>query len=373
MVASSIVKWGPDLLFTHHGRAASANGFLQELHRYGVKTAVYLCDEPYEVGETAFYSPAFKYVFTMDPCTISAHQKAREGRPHVYYLPPGVDTEHFKRVDYDDRDGPSAFFLGNPNLIPRRDWLRPVERVLEGTKICYWHSVAKGGPEWIPLEAHPKVYGNCLIGLNIYRSPAISADCFKKRCLGRMRSRTIPKGMTLTEKMPAKEGTGFWNDPNLPASHVNPRFLEMAACGTLVVSDDSRSEHSRMFPMAPVAENPAHFLELINYYLNHLNEAQEIGRICSYLISRQHTYQHRAAEVLVRTGLVDVESESLATSLGAPEDWLSPQDWTELGEKLSSGRTGRSERWSPAFGKSSTALCGSPSEATSIDVQRPWL
>ena len=48
--------------------------------------------------------------------------------------------------------------------------------------------------------------------------------------------------------------------------------------------------------MAPQAEDPEHFYELVRYYLDHLDEAEEIGRACSFLISSRHSYRHRAAE-----------------------------------------------------------------------------
>lgn len=377
LVAETVAKWKPDLMFAHHGKAAGHLMFLETMHRYGVKTAVYLCDEPYETGRTAGYSPGFKFVFTMDPCTLSTHRKAGSGRSQVFYLPPGVDTDHFKLVDYSNRPVPVRF-LGNASLTPRPRWLKPVENLIEGADIRYYpdkngRTVAKGHHKWVPLERHPQHYSECKLGINVYRNPAIDAGCYKKFVVGRSRSDPIPRGMTLCAQTPKEWGTGFWNDANLPAAHVNPRFLEMSACGTLTISDDSRSEHSRLFPMAPVAEDPEHMMELIYYYLEHEDEAEELGRACSYQISRRHSYRHRAAEVLIRAGFKDADADDLRSCLGEPEDWLSPQDFNERGVRSSSGATGRSERWSPQFGKSSISPSGSPSEATSIDVQTPWL
>lgn len=374
MLARNVIAWNPDLVFCHHGRSASANGFLEELHRCSIRTAAYLCDEPYESGMTLGFSPRYGNVFTMDACTVEAHKKARKGRNGVFYLPPGVDTGHFKYVNYEDRPT-SALFLGNAGLIPRKDWLAPIERVVEGTDIRFWpeRKVTKGSKGWVGLKDHPELYSSCLVGLNVHRNPSITKECFAKRVMKRPRMLAIPEGMELCKAMPAQEGTGFWNDANLPASHVNPRFLEMAACGTLVVSDDHRSEAHRILPMAPKAEDPAHFMELVHYYLDHLREAEEIGRACSYLISKRHTYRHRAGEVLIRVGLQESRTEGLLSSLGEPEDWLSPQPSGPLKVGSSLGPTGLSERWSPAFGMLSTQGYGSLSEADSLDLPPPYL
>ena len=375
MIGQSIAAWRPDLVWCHHGRGTSQLGFLAPLHRVGAKTAVYLCDEPYEVGETASYSPNFNFVFTMDPCTIDVHRLSRQGRRGVYYLPPGVNTEEFKLVPYSKRKG-GAFFLGNAGLPPRPTWFKPVENVLDAD-IRFWpgkHPVAKGDSKWIPLEEHFAHYSNCYVGLNVHRHPGITMECYKRRIMARNHgAKPVPKGLTLAPAPPTVEGTGFWNDGDLPAAHVCPRFFEMAACGTLVVSDAARPELRRLFPMAPRASDPEHFLELCHYYLEHTDEAEEIGQACSYLISKRHSYRHRAAEVLIRLGLKELAEGDLATSLGEPEDWLTLQHFASPKAMLSSEATGPSERWSPQSGLSLTRTCGSPSEASSLDVPNPWL
>jgi len=367
-----IAKWKPDLVWCHHGRAASNREFLSRLHKEGIRTAVYLCDEPYESGETTRYSPRFKHVFTMDPCTMDAHRRSRKDRTNVYYLPPGVDSDHFEYRNYDEREVP-AFFLGNATLTPRPQWFKPIQRLVEGADIRFFKTVGKRDPKWIPVKSHPKHYAGCLVGLNVHRDPAITMECFKRRVLGRQKAMDVPEGLTLCQQMPAREGTGFWNDGNLPAAHVNPRFFEMAACGTLVVSDDHRSELARMFPMAPRASGPNHFAELVLYYINHFEEAEAIGQACSYLISKRHSYKHRAAEVLIRVGLRGSDQEGPHSFLGEPADWLTPQDCKWLLERSSSEAIGPSGRWSPAYGMSLISKSGSPSESDSLDVQSPWL
>jgi len=380
-IADMIANMEPDLVFAHHGRAASNRMFQDRLKARGVKTAAYLCDEPYETGETATYSPNFDYVFTMDPCTVEVHRRSRKGRSNVFYLPPGVHTDSFQHRPYfDEKDNSirelNALFIGNGTLTPRLKYFEPVDRIVPGAVFHYLkRTVSKANKkDWIPYDTHPKWYANCKVGLNVHRAPWITKECFERRVLARPKSFGVPPGLTLCTKPPSQGwGTGFWNDGNVPAAHINPRFLEMAACGTLVVSDNHRSELARMFPGAPQASDPDHYLELVMHYLEHPEEAEAIGRKCSMLISSRHTYRHRAAEVLTRVGLQGSLPEKMYTSLGVPQDWLTPQDLAPPEMRSASEQTGSSARWSPAFGAAWTKRSICPNDMQSVDAPTPWL
>jgi spore maturation protein CgeB len=377
--ADQITSLKPDLVWCHHGRAAGHEFFLSKLRKRGVPTAVYLCDEPYEAGETARYSTRFDYVFSMDWCTVEAHKNARpfSKRGTVFYLPPCVDESLFAYRPYNEKRQIPAFFLGNPTLIPREQWLRHVEKTIPGADIRFWpqkgRPVAKGHKDWISAEDHPKFYGGCKVGLNVHRHPGITKECFQTRVLRRPRQMPIPEGCQLAQKMPAQEGTGFWNDFDLPASHLNPRAFEFFASGTLVVSDDTRSELDRMFPCAPRAGTPEAFSALVRYYLDHLDEAEEIGRVCSYLVSKRHTYRHRVYEALTRIGLEGLLPRPLPSSLAEPEDFLTPQDFALLKAISPSEQTGPSESWSPQSGLLWTRTCGDSRRALSINAVPPVL
>jgi spore maturation protein CgeB len=380
-LADMVVRWEPDLVFAHHGRAASNFLFIQSLKNQGIRTAAYLCDEPYETGETATYSSFFDLVFTMDPCTVEVHRRSRSTRSGVFYLPPGVHTDDFEPKPYFDDAGElirelSTLFIGNGTLPPRPKFFEPIDRLVAGSCFRYLHrTVGKAHKkDWIPYEKHSHWYANCQIGLNVHRAPWITKECFQKRVVNRLASFPVPAGLKLQTKPPPQGwGTGFWNDGNLPAAHINPRFLEMAACGTLVISDNHRSELARMFPGAPQASDPEHYLELVLHYLEHPEEAEAIGKKCAFLILQRHSYKHRAAEVLIRAGLQESLPAAQFSSLGQPEDWLTPQDLQPPEVSSSSAPIGPFERWHPRSGMSWTRQSMRPSDMQSVDAPTPWL
>ena len=371
-IAQQIASWQPHLVWCHHGRACSMDGFTDYLRRYGCQSAVYLCDEPYETGETTLYSPLFDFVFTIDPCTIAAHQAARGMQDRVWYLPAAARTDHFALATYESRPTP-ALFLGNASLTPRPVWLDLVEREVPGAvvkfrpRVEYGHivPVAKGHPDWVSHEDHPRLYSSCIVGLNVHRAPWITEECMRTRVSSRPASKPIAAGGKLaTGPGPEGYGTGFWNDFNLPAGHINPRFFEMAACGTCVVNDNSRFELARLFPSAPRADTPERFLEIVRWFVDHPELAEQIGRECSFQISERHSYRHRAAEVLHRAGLRGASAEGPLSFLGEPTAWLTTQDFDWLKDTSPSALTGLCGSWSPPRGTVSTSTSGRVSAAS---------
>jgi hypothetical protein len=359
--------WKPDLVWFHHGRNGSHPSLLASLHEHGAQTAVYLCDEPYETGETVHYARAFTHIFTMDACTVRAHKTAGHDRSKVWYLPPGAEVPFFSnQKPFAERTIP-AYFLGNATLTPRPAYLRPIEQVVKGAEIKFWKPMAKKSPGWVDLKDHPEVFNNTRVGLNVHRDPRITLDCLQKRVRGRPKNSFKHPILQLQEN-PTGYGTGFWNDYDLPASHWAPRFMDMGACGVCVVNDGFRSEIEREFDFVPQADNPEHFAELVLYYVTHPKEAEEIGCATAEKIRRSHTYSHRAAEVLIRAGLWDRLPQRGLSSLGEPQAFLTPQDSRLLSLRSSSEPTGRSDGWSPVSGSALTEMSTRPSVTNSTDV-----
>jgi hypothetical protein len=367
-----IAKREPDLVWFHHGRNGASPELLNAIRESGALTACYLCDEPYETGETAIYARHYDHAFTMDACTLEVHRRSRRERKNVWYLPPGTDTEFFRPgATFGERTIP-ALFLGNGKLTPREKYLRPVARLVKQAVINYFGTVGKGNKQkWIPLEQHPSLFGDTQIGLNIHRDPRISKECFDTRVRNRPKDMQHPAGLDLCQS-PTGWGTGFWNDGDLPASHWSPRFMDMSACGCLVINDGARSEIEREFDFVPQADDPQHFVELVLHYIANPDKAEEIGRACAERISKRHDYRHRAAEVLIRLGLKDRIRDDLLSSLGAPREWLTPQELDVLSDKSPLGRTGRSDTWIPRYGSALTNQSSSRNATTLRDRDPGW-
>jgi len=358
-ISRQIIEWRPDLVFVHHGRYGIH--LCQFMKEAGIPIACYLCDEPYEVGETILYSPSYSHVFTMDACTLGIHSGLRKDG-NAFYLLPGVNADRFNPGLNNSGGELDGVFLGNASLVPRPSFFRYLEREANGKAnigIYYWNTVNKQHPNWIGLDKYPSLLASANIGLNVHRSPSITEDCFRKRVMsGRVAKMVLPNGFQFCRTPPKEWGTGFWNDLDLPASHVNPRFFETGALGVFQISDASRSELLRLFPESVTASTPEEFTEKFLYFLEHAEEREERAKQCCDLILSRHTYRHRCAEILLRVGLWESIPESLSSSLGPQEDWMHTQNLVSLPEILSSEQIGHSNSSIQPISKSLTPTSG---------------
>jgi spore maturation protein CgeB len=362
-IAKEMAQWGADLVFVHHGRYGTP--LLGALKELGIRTAVYLCDEPYESGESWKYGVQYDYVFTMDLETVDFHQRCRANTERrVFYLPPAINVDRFKPGLFERWSGDDGFFLGNASLAPRPSYLHPIENE---AKICFWKPTGKGQSEWIPLANYPRLYGTAKIGLNIHRLPWIDERQYKRAVLAKRSTKGPPFAMPSAP--PPEWGTGFWNTWNLPASHINPRFFEFAAMGTFQLCD-GRGEIKRLFPDAVVVLSPEEFVDRFHYHLAHKTESLEIADACCDLTLRLHTWKHRCAEVLLRTGCWESIPDIACSSLGEPKDWLSTLDYPPCAAPPLSAQTGPSNFSTPPTSRSSIRRFGNISRRISHGVRR---
>ncbi len=370
-MSRQMLEWKPDLVWVHHGRYGVH--LCQWFAQAGIPTAAYLCDEPYECGETLFYAPNYTHVFSMDLETIPAHLAMRGEKRNVHYLLPAVNADRFNPNLYPPETGHDGVFIGNASLVPRPRFFRPLDdacRERAKLGILYWKTVNKQSPDWLGLDRYPSILGAAKIGLNVHRSPRITEDCYRKRCISGRHRTLLPPGYKYCENPPPEWGTGFWNDLDLPASHVNPRFFETAALGVFQLSDNDRSELARLFPMAVTCKGPEEFIERFFYFLDHAEERREIAKACCDLTLSRHTYKHRCAEILLRVGLWDAIPESLSSSLGPPEDWMHTQSFPSSPAAPSLEPTGPSSSSSPPITRSSTHPSGITSTSGSPLARR---
>jgi hypothetical protein len=253
-----VQSFAPDLLFVVHGRRF-AQRFGGAPFAFGCETAIWLLDEPYEVDDTASFSPRFGHVFVNDRATLDRH-------PHATYLPTCYDPRIHKSGNFPRIR--KVGFIGGAN----------------STRDRYLGELARAGVlDYVVggIWSDPSVQAVCL-GNNI--RPAVTAELY---------------GVTRIVVNVFRE-THHFNRDGIAATSLNPRAYEATACGALVVSE-WRPEIETICPEMPTFRSEGECVELVRRLLDDPEMAEAIRlRVAARL--EPHTYGMRLQTVLARVG-----------------------------------------------------------------------
>lgn len=267
-LVEKVKDFSPELLFVVHGRKF-ARRWRTTFQNY--RTAVWLLDEPYEVDDTAKFSPNFNTVFVNDPGTIDRHRNAHylpvcyDPRSHFYHpggerkyqtgFIGGYNQQREEFLDELSRRGLLSYVIGGP-------WRKPSVQ-----------SLCLSGN--IPASETARLYQETRLVLNIFRI------------------------------------THHYNQRRIPAISLNPRVYEAAQCGALVVSE-RRAELSDLCPEMPVFENTQELVETVEGLLRDTERFERIRRACIRQLAAQ-TYARRLSTAL--EVCLDQRPESASRSL----------------------------------------------------------
>jgi hypothetical protein len=270
-----IAAFAPDLLFVVHGRKFAAR--FPNLKGFGVPTALWSLDDPYEVDDVSQWSPRFDHVFVNDPATLARHPAASSFLP-VCYDPhvhcPNADRPASLGTDAAPAsEGPgrsrSVGFIGGANS--NRD--RVLGALARAGLLSYVVGGAWADPDVNRLCLSPNINPGATAAL--YRETRIVVNIFRE--------------------------VHHFNRQQIPATTLNPRVYEATACGALVVSE-WRPEVDELVPELPTFRTEAECVELVAYLLAHPVDAEDIRIRCAARLA-DSTYAARLETVLRTCGL----------------------------------------------------------------------
>ena len=246
-------------MFVVHGRR-----FVQRWRNAfpGIKKAVWLLDEPYEVDDTAQWSRCFDYVFVNDPNTLPCHANA-------HYLPvaydPAVHREGCAIRSY------AVGFIGGYNQ----------------TRECHLLRLAKEG-----LLSY-------VVG-GRWKSPVLRRLCLADNIPAKATAELYQQTRVIVNTF---RDIHHFNKHQIPAHSLNPRVYEALACGALVVSE-RRPEVEAVFPELPVYETGDELVAAVRRLVEDDGAHKRLLVACHRRLG-EHTYRHRL-------------QTALAISLGTP-------------------------------------------------------
>ncbi|WP_068620041.1 CgeB family protein [Paenibacillus tuaregi] len=274
-VATLADQHRPDLVLALDGMELRAEE-VAAVRAMGIRTAVWLTDDPYYTDITVHLAPHYDYVFTLELNCISFYQQI--GCANVHYLPFGAFTEHYKPVRTMSAIRREISFIGSA-YWNRVNFLSPIigslmERGL-GINGIWWDRLPEYAQyadrielgKWMGPRETAEVYSGSKIVINLHRSH--------------------------------EDDTVNNNAIRLHADSPNPRTFEIAASGTLQLIDQ-RADLARFYtPGVEIEtyESPQELLEKVDFYLTHEKERRDIALRALERTYSEHTYAHRINEM----------------------------------------------------------------------------
>jgi glycosyltransferase involved in cell wall biosynthesis len=224
-------------------------GVFHAMRKGGLRCAVILTESPYQDTEQVYWASLANVTFTNERTSVAT---LNQYCPSVHYLPHAYDpARHHPGVEGPGVPAHDAVFVGT-------DWPERVELFSaanwEGIDLGlygYWGTLGSRHrlrrylrPGVVPNETTAALYRRAAVGLNPYRQ-----------------SVALRRGA-------ARITT---------AESLNPRAVELAACGCFSICDD-RAEVREVFgDLVPTYRSPAEMEALIRYYLAHPAERADMA------------------------------------------------------------------------------------------------
>ena len=251
---------------------------IDALRELGIRTAIWFTDDPYYTEVTAELAPHYDFVFTLERNCVPFYQE--RGCPRVHYMPLGVHTADFRPAN-----PPHAIRRGDICFIGSAYWnrIRLFEELLP--RIAR-RSFKLSGLWWDRLSDYARWQDR--IDLGKWMGPVETAEQYNAHKI------------VINVHRAHDDSTFNRNLYNIPAASPNPRTFEIAACGTLLMSDNREDLAQFYTPGVEIVtyDSAQDMADKMDYYLAHEDERRQIALRGLHRTLRDHTYTSRLSQLL---------------------------------------------------------------------------
>lgn len=276
-VADIAAQVRPDLVLALDGMELPVKQ-VDEIRKRGIRTAVWLTDDPYYTDTTAKMAPHFDDIFTLEINCLDLYRKL--GCSSVHYLPFAAHRAHYFPLTVPSIVRREVNFTGSA-YWSRVYFMNPIMPQLMS------YNTGINGLWWDRIENYPQYADK--IEVNIWHGPEDTNHVYNgtKIVLNMHRSHL---------------DDSFNQNKNLkiPAASPNPRCFEICAASAFQLTDE-RDDMARFYKVGEEIETyatPQELLEKVEYYLTHEKERQEIALRGFERTLKEHTYAHRIHQML---------------------------------------------------------------------------
>ncbi len=277
-------QFRPDAVLVMNGLHVFPPDHLEQIdgiRHMGIPTVIWFVDDPYVTDLTVKIAPHYDYIFTHERSCLTLYGSV--GCNQVHHLPLAAHFELFQPMSVPHQYRTDICFIGNAfwNRVELFDEIAPYlqdKRVLIGgmlwNRMKHYSAVSRFvHDEWIAVPETAKYYNGAKIVINLHRT--------------------------------TEAGKDNMNGINWPAQSINPRTFEMAACGTLQLTD-MRSELPEYYAIGSeiaVFNNAQQLIQQLDHYLTNEEERLRVAARGYRRTKRNHTFGERIRTLLNVIGL----------------------------------------------------------------------
>lgn len=255
---------------------------IDQIRNMGIRTAIWFVDDPYVTNETVKIALHYDYIFTHERSCVMLYRSI--GCVQVYHLPLAAHFGLFRPMPVPQEYRTDICFIGIAfwNRVELFDEIAPYlkdKRVLIGgmlwERMKHFSTISQFVRDgWIEVPETAMYYNGAKIVINLHRTTEAGKDNL--------------------------------NGLNWPAESINPRTFEMAACGTLQLTDlrSELPEHYAIGSEIAVFHNAQHLIQQMDYYLTHEEERVRVAAKGYQRTKRDHTFTDRIHKLLEIIGLL---------------------------------------------------------------------
>ena len=264
----------PDLILTLMGRRIPASQ-LQWLKRVGIKTAIWLTEDPYYVDISVKLIDCFDYVFTIDSATLELYQK--KGHQQVYHLPLATTPSLFAPKNVDKIYYSDLCLVG----YPYSDRIKYIQLLLQYTS----YKIQVVGP-WRHILPLFKDYENISIHSD-WVEPPIVANYYNGAKI------------VLNTHRPADQQHNQ-NKLGIIGKSINNRTFDVAACAAFQLIEFKEDLPTHFIELQEIVsfKSTEELIEKTHYYIQAENERKEIAIKGRERVLKEHTFQHRMDKMI---------------------------------------------------------------------------
>lgn len=274
----------PDVVLVMNGLHVFPPDHLEQIdaiRQLGIVTAIWFVDDPYVTDVTVTVAPHYDHVFTHERSCLALYHSV--GCTNVYHLPLAAHFDLFHPMPVPPEYRTDICFIGVAfwNRVELFDQLAPY---LQDKRVLI------GGSRWNRMEQYSSVSRFVYDGLIEVAETAKYYNGAK---------------IVINLHRATNAGEDNHNRINWGAESINPRTFEMAACGTLQLTD-MRSELPEYYSIGTeidIFDNAEHLIEKLDYYLNHEEERLRLAVKGYQRTKREHSYGDRIRKLLDVLGL----------------------------------------------------------------------